>query len=426
MGATEDAAARRVIAGEKPKGIAGLGTGVADAEALAKYAELVVGLGANVQEGQIVEVRADVGKRPLVHALTQAAYRRGAKFVDVVWFDQELRRIRIREARADVDFAPPWSRSRVLQLGELRCARIGVSPSNTPGAYADLDPTRVGAEPFPFLPEYRRLIEDESTNWTGIAFPDPDWAAVVHPELEPEEALATLWQELQHVCRLDEADPIAAWETRFEQLQRACDALNERRFEALHFQGPGTDLTVGLFPSSEWAGGAAETADGIRHVPNLPTEEVFTAPDPARADGVVTATKPFNLKTGILVEGLVVRFEGGRAVQIDARSGGEALREYVGRVENADRLGEVALVDREGRIGPLGTVFYNTLLDENAASHLALGAAYLDRVGDDDRGRANRSDAHADFMIGGNDVDVTGITPGGERVPVLRGGSWQV
>jgi aminopeptidase len=161
-------------------------------------------------------------------------------------------------------------------------------------------------------------------------------------------------------------------------------------------------------------------------VPNLPTEEVFTAPDPARADGVVTATKPFNLKTGILVEGLVVRFEGGRAVQIDARSGGEALRDYVGRVENADRLGEVALVDGEGRIGPLGTVFYNTLLDENAASHLALGTAYLDRVGDDDRGRANRSDAHADFMIGGNDVDVTGISRHGERVPVLRGGAWQV
>jgi aminopeptidase len=397
-----------------------------DEATLAAYAELVVGLGANVQEGQIVEVRAEVGRRALVHALTTAAYRRGASFVDVVYLDPELRRIRIAEAHGEVDFAPPWSGQRVLQLGELRCARTGVSPYSTPGAFNDLDPARVAVEPFPMLPEYRKLIDEETTNWTGVACPDPDWAALVHPELEPDEALALLWQELLHVCRLDEEDPIAAWEQRFEQLGRASAALNERRFDALRFEGPGTDLTIGLFPTSEWAGGAAETVGGIRHVPNIPTEEVFTAPDPQRAEGVVTATKPFVVKTGTLVEGLVIRFEGGRAVQIDARSGGEALREYVARTENADRLGEVALVDREGRIGPLGTVFYNTLLDENAASHLALGSAYIDRVGDEDRDRVNRSGAHADFMIGGDDVDVTGITRDGERVPVLRGGSWQI
>jgi aminopeptidase len=361
-----------------------------------------------------------------VHALATAAYRRGASFVDVVYLDPELRRIRIAEARGEVDFAPPWSGERVLQLGDLRCARIGVSPFNTPGAFGDLDPARVAAEPFPQLPEYKRLIDDETTNWTGIACPDPDWAALVHPELGRDEALAVLWQELLHVCRLDEADPIAAWEERFEQLGRASAALNERRFDALHFEGPGTDLTVGLFPSSEWAGGPAETVDGIRHLPNLPTEEVFTAPDPARAEGVVTATKPFNLKTGMLVEGLVVRFESGRVVQIDARSGAEGLRDYIASVPNADRLGEVALVDRQSRIGPLGTVFYNTLLDENAASHLALGSAYIDRVGDEDRDRVNRSGTHADFMIGGDDVDVTGITRDGERVAVLLGGSWRI
>ena len=397
-----------------------------DEATLARYAELVVGLGANVQEGQIVEIRAAVGKRALVHALARAAYRRGATFVDVAYFDPELRRIRIAEARGKVDFAPPWSGQRVLQLGQLRSARIAASPFSTPGAFDDLDPARVAVEPFPQLPEYRQLIDDETTNWCGIACPDPEWAALVHPELEPDEALALLWQEVLHVCRLDEDDPSAAWEERFEQLRRASAALNERRFDSIHFEGPGTELTIGLFPSSEWTGGPTETVGGIRHVPNVPTEEVFTAPDPAHADGVVTATKPFVLKTGTLVEGLVIRFEGGRAVQIDARSGGEALREYVSRVEKADRLGEVALVDREGRIGPLGTVFYNTLLDENAASHLALGSAYIDRVGDDDRGRVNRSDAHADFMVGGDDVEVTGITRGGERVPVLRGGSWQI
>jgi aminopeptidase len=397
-----------------------------DEDTLRRYAELVVGLGANVQEGQIVEVRGDLRKRELVYALARAAYRRGAKFVDVVWADHELRRIRIQEARGDVDFAPPWSRQRVLQLGELRCARIGISPAQAPGAYDDLDPARVAAEPFPFLPEYKRLIDDASTNWVGIAFPDPDWAAIVHPDLEPDEAIATLWRELEHVCRLDERDPIAAWEERFEQLRHAAGALNGCRFDALHFEGPGTDLTIGLLPSSEWAGGPTETADGIPHLPNLPTEEVFTAPDPARAEGVVTATKPFNTKTGVLVEGLVVRFDGGRAVEIDARAGGEALRAYIGQMDNADRLGEVALVDGQGRIGPLGTIFYNTLLDENTASHLALGSAYLECAAAEDRDRLNRSPAHVDFMIGGDDVDVTGITRDGARVPVLRGGVWQI
>jgi aminopeptidase len=397
-----------------------------DQATLDRYAELVVGLGANVQEGQILEIRAELGKRDLVRALTTAAYQRGAAFVDAVYSDPELRRIRIAEARGEVGFAPPWAGQRVLQLGELRCARIGISPYSTPGAFDDLDPARVAVEPFPQLPEYRQLIDDETTNWCGIACPDPEWAALVHPELEPDEALALLWEEVLHVCRLDEDDPLAAWEERFEQLRRASSALDQRRFDSLHFEGPGTDLTIGLFPTSEWAGGSAETVGGIRHVPNIPTEEVFTAPDPARAEGVVTATKPFVLKTGTLVEGLVLRFEGGRAVQIDARAGGEALREYVSRVENADRLGEVALVDREGRIGPLGTVFYNTLLDENAASHLALGSAYIDRVGDEDREQVNRSDAHADFMVGGNDVDVTGITRDGGRVPVLRDGAWQI
>jgi aminopeptidase len=398
---------------------------VPDQATLARYAELVAGLGANVQEGQIVEVRAQVTARDLVHELTAAAYRRGARFVDVLYHDPDVRRIRIAEARGDVSYVPPWSTRRVVELGELRCARIAISPSNPPGFFQDLDPARAAAEPFPQLPEYKQLIDDRTTNWTGIACPDRRWAAQVHPGLEPDEALAQLWAQLLHVCRIDEPDPVDAWERRFEQLARACETLNEHRFDALHFEGPGTDLTVGLFPSSDWLGGSWDTIDGIPHVPNLPTEEVFSAPDPTRTEGIVTSTKPLVLKTGALVEGLVLRFEGGRVVRIEAESGGDELREYVAQNENADRLGEVALVDREGRIGPLGTVFFNTLLDENAASHLALGSAYLDRVGDDDRPRANRSRAHEDFMVGGDDVDVTGITHDGRRVPVLRQGAWQ-
>lgn len=395
-------------------------------EALERFADLLVELGANVQPGQIVEVRADVALREPVRAIAASAYRRGARFVDVVYHDPAVRRARILHAGGDVDFAPDWSRSRVLQLGDQRAARITLSPLNPPGFFDDLDPERAAAEPYPQLPEYLQLVRDRTTNWLGAAGATAPWARLVHPELEEDEAVTRLWGEIFHLCRLDEADPLAAWEERFAQLARAAGALNERRFDSLHFEGPGTDLTIGLMPSSSWQGGPTETADGLRYVPNLPTEEIFTAPDPQRAEGPVRATKPFVLSTGALVEGFVARFEGGRAVQLDATAGAEAVREYVGRHENADRLGEIALVDREGRVGRLDTVFFNTLLDENAASHLALGSAYVETVAEEDRARINQSPAHADFMFGGDDVDVTGITRDGERVPVLRGGAWQV
>jgi aminopeptidase len=397
-----------------------------DEATLERYADLIVGLGANVQPGQVVEIRSEPEKRYLVRAIAGSAYRRGAKFVDVTWHDPHVRRLRLLHSQHPVDFVPPWHGRRILRLGELRAARISLSPFNPPELFDDLDPSRVALEPFDFLPEYQTLVRERTTSWTGVAGPTESWARRVHPGLEPGEALARLWDQVLHVCRLDEEDPLAAWEERFAQLARASAALNERSFDALHFEGPGTDLTIGLLPTSHWRGGPTETVGGRRHVPNIPTEETFTAPDPQRAEGIVTATKPFLLKTGTLVEGLVLRFEGGRVVQIEATAGVEPLREFVSRYENADRLGEVAVVDRDGRIGPLGTVFFNTLLDENAASHLALGSAYLDSVDDQDRERANRSPVHADFMIGSDEIAVTGITHAGGRVPVLHGGAWQL
>ena len=199
--------------------------------------------------------------------------------------------------------------------------------------------------------------------------------------------------------------------------------LTERRLHALHFEGPGTDLRVGLLPTSHWLSARFSTIDGIEHMPNLPSEEIFTTPDPARVDGVVRATKPL-VVGGTIVRGLHVRFEEGRAVSIDADEGGEVLRQYSLRDEGACRLGEVALVDVEGRIGPLDTVFYDTLIDENAASHIALGSAYEFTAGEADHPRINRSQIRVDFMIGAPDVSVTGITGDDERVPILRGGAW--
>jgi aminopeptidase len=398
-----------------------------DVAELERFAELVVGLGANVQPGQIVAISTEPGKEPLTRALAVAAYRHGAKFVDVSYFDLHVKRARVQHAPEEtLDFVPPWYGERILALGEHRCARIGLSGPVAPGLLDDLDPTRVGRDQLPFLRESGEVVNQRTTNWTVAPCPTAEWAELVHPGLAPEDASARLWEQLAHVCRLDEDDPVAAWRERLGRLMAVADRLSERRLDELHFEGPGTDLHVGLMGSSRWMAASFETVDGIEHVPNLPTEETFTTPDPERVDGVVRATKPLALP-GTIVRGLTVRFERGRAVQIEGESGAEALRALCTHDDGASRLGEVALVDRAGRIGPLETVFYDTLLDENAASHVALGRAYEFTLSDEaDRSRANLSDIHVDFMIGGDDVSVTGVTAGGERVPILRGGAWQV
>ena len=209
-------------------------------------------------------------------------------------------------------------------------------------------------------------------------------------------------------------------------LNDSAQRLAERRFDAFELRGPGTELTVGMLPTHTWWAADFTTVDGLRHFPNLPTEEVFTTPDPTRTSGHVTSTKPLVLRDGTIIRGLRVRFEGGKAVQIDADENVEALRSQLTIDDGALRLGELALVDRQGRIGPLGTVFYDTLLDENAASHIALGNGFPFLVEEADAARVNTSGTHVDFMIGSPELEVDGVTAGGERVPVLRGGDWQI
>jgi aminopeptidase len=277
----------------------------------------------------------------------------------------------------------------------------------------------------PRLKESGRVVGERLTNWTIVPCPHPRWAALVYPDLDEDAAYERLWQELWHVLRLDEVDPAAAWVERVAVLKKSADALTQHRFDAIELHGPGTELTVGLFETGSWGAGDFTTKAGLRHLPNVPTEEVFTSPDPLRVDGHVTSTKPLVLEDGVIVRGLRVRFEGGRAVEIDADENAEPLRAKTLLDEGAGRLGELALVDGEGRIGPLGTVFYNTLLDENAASHIALGHGFPFAVGEPDLPRINESRTHIDFMIGSPELDVTGITAAGDRVPVLRGGHWQ-
>jgi aminopeptidase len=391
-----------------------------------RLASLAVRVGANVQPDQVVAVTAPPGTEDAYRAIADEAYSCGARFVDLLIWDGHLKRSRLLQAPAEtLDWVPPWYGERTLALGEHHAARISLAPLIEPGLLAGIDPVRAGKDGLPFVRETFSVINDRTTNWTILPYATPGWARAVHPELPDEEALAKLWQELDHVCRLDEPDPAAAWRERAGQLTAAAAKLNERRFDSLHYEGPGTDLTIGLFPGSIWSGGSMETVDGVRHMPNLPTEEVSTAPDPRRADGVVSATKPLDVG-GAVVDGLRVRFEGGRAVGISADANAEVLRARCELDEGAPRLGEVALVDNEGRIGKLGTVFQNTLLDENAASHLALGAAYAISAKPEYRDRINSSAIHIDFMIGSDEVTVTGITSDGDRVPVLRGGDWQL
>ena len=391
-----------------------------------RLAELAVGTGANVQPGQVVAVSAAVESAPLVRAVAESAYRRGARFVDPGYFDGQVKRQRIEHADPDtLDYVPPWYGARWLGLGELRGARISIQPNPEPGLLDGLDPELCGRDALPSMPEIFSIINDRSTNWTVVPYPTQRWATRVFPRLDPEESLARLEAQIAHVCRLDEPNPAAAWAERADGLEAVARRLDERRFEAIHFEGPGTDLTVGLLPTSRWEGARMETAGGIVHLANIPSEEVNTAPDPQRAEGIVRSTKPLDVE-GAVVRGLTIRFEGGRAVQIDADENADALRGRVALDEGAARLGELALVDREGRIGRLETVFQNTLLDENAASHLAFGNAYAISVAAEDLDRINRSRIHIDFMIGSDDVSVTGLTRAGERVPVLRAGTWQV
>ena len=395
---------------------------------LARFAQLAVDFGANVQPGQIVSLAGAPGKERLVRAIAERAYEKGAKFVDLSWFDPWVKRARIAHAADDtLEFVPPWYGERVLALGRERGAAITLSGPVAPGLLDDLDPVRAGRDRLPAVRETGQVVGRREMNWTILPGPTPAWAQLVHPDLEPDAALTTLEEQLLHVLRLDEDDPVAAWGARADTLVGVAKRLTERRFDALHYEGPGIDMTVGLLPAVEWMAARFATVDGIPHMPNLPTEEVFTSPDPSRVDGHVTASKPLVLTDGTVVRDLYVRFEHGRAVELTASSAQEVMRTIIARDDGAARLGEVALVDDEGRIGKLDTVFFDTLLDENAASHIALGRAFPFLAHDEDSAaRLNESDIHIDFMIGSSALTVTGITGDGERVPVLAGGAWQL
>jgi aminopeptidase len=396
------------------------------ADRLERLAELAVH-GANVQPGQILMVTAEIGNEDTARAVAAAGYRRGAKFVDVEYFDPYVKRARIEHAEpGTLDFVPSWYGERMLEHAAEQGARVTFATLTAPNVLDGLDTKLVGKDMLPRVKELTRIVGERSTNWCIVPAPHPRWAAMVYPGLSEGEAYERLWSELEHVLRLDEDDPVAAWDERMAALRDAARRLTENAFDAVELRGPETELSIGMLPTHRFWAADFTRADGLRHLPNLPTEEVFTTPDPLRVSGHVTSTKPLALRDGTIVRGLRVRFEDGVAVDIDADENVQALSGLLEIDEGARRLGELALVDRHGRIGPLGTVFYNTLLDENAASHIALGAGFPFLVDPEHAGRVNESAQHIDFMVGSPEVEVDGVTAAGERVPVLRGGEWQI
>ena len=397
-----------------------------DPRTLERFARLAVGFAANVQPGQVVQVKAEVGKETVARAIATEAYRAGAKYVDVEYFDLHVKRARLEHAPEEtLDWVPGWLGAKLLALSDAHAARIALSGPAAPRLLEDIDPALSGKDQLPALKETGGVVNARTTNWTILPCPTQPWAEYVHPDLPPDAAWARLGKQLLHVCRLDEADPVAAWRERASVLVGAAERVTRRRFDAVRFRGDRTDLRVGLLPTSTWIAAQFETVDQIAHMPNLPSEEIFCSPDPERVDGVARATKPLVLG-GNVIRGLEVEFDRGVAVRIDADEGADVLRGYAAKDPGAARLGEVALVDGDGRIGRLDTVFYDTLLDENAASHVALGNAYAFGAGKADADRLNRSVIHVDFMIGTDVMEVDGLTAAGEAVPILRGGAWQL
>lgn len=388
-----------------------------------RYAELAVRVGANVQPGQLVDVVARVEHAPVARAVAREAYKAGARYVDVYYSDQHLRRALIENAADEVlSWTPPWLLERAKEIGAERAAVIALTGDAEPNLLSDLPGERVGkARMLELADENNRQINEQLNNWTVVGVPNEGWAQ----QMFGEPDLDRLWGLVEYAVRLDEDDPVAAWRDHVTRIGARAHALNDLQVDEIHFKGPGTDLRVGLLPESRWQGCESVTADGIPYVANMPTEEVFTTPDMRRAEGYVRSTRPLSLY-GRVVKGLEITFEGGKIVRVSAEEGAEVVEGQLKTDETASSLGEIALVDGESRIGKTGLTFFETLYDENATCHVAYGGAYAEAVEGGVIEGVNTSNVHTDFMVGGPEVDVDAVTRSGVVVPLLRDDVWQL
>ncbi len=405
-----------------------------DLDKLDKLAEVAIKVGLQLQEGQDLLLTAPMVALPLVRRIAAHAYKAGAGLVQPIFSDEEITLARYRHApAASFDKAPGWLYEGMGKAFSANTARLAISGEN-PMLLAEQDPDKVARANRATSMAYRPALEKITgfdINWNIVAYPNPAWAKLVFPG-EPEDvAVRKLADAIFAASRVDLDDPIAAWAAHNADLKARWTWLNGHSFAALHYSGPGTDLTVGLADGHRWKGGASEAKNGITCNPNIPTEEVFTTPHALKVEGHVRSTKPLS-HNGTLIEDIQVRFEGGRIVEAKASRGEAVLLKVLDTDEGARRLGEVALVPHSSPISKSGVLFYNTLFDENAASHIALGQCYADCfVGGTQLSPeqikaqgGNSSLIHIDWMIGSNQIDIDGITTDGARVPVMRGGEW--
>jgi len=408
---------------------------------LRAYAELTVKVGLNLQPQQRLLIIGPVANggcsleaAPLVRHITAAAYDAGARLVETLWGDEALLGARLQHAPRDSfgEFSAwmPDALVRHVEAGHAVLSIYANDPDQLKGYPPELVASVQQATARAVRP-FREHISRNQTNWGVVAAAAVAWAARVFPHLPPAEQMTALWGAIERLCRLDRPDPIAAWETHLAALAARTDQLNAKLYTALRYTGPGTALTIGLPDGHVWVGGRSTSASGIRFAPNLPTEEVFTMPHRDRVDGTVRSTKPLSYG-GTLIEGFSLTFAEGRVVDVTAEKNADVLRRLVKMDGGAARLGELALVPHNSPVAQSGVLFYNTLFDENAASHVALGAAYKftlrggEAMDDEEFERAggNRSATHVDFMIGSEELDVDGVRADGSVEPVMRRGDW--
>ena len=401
---------------------------------LEKLAEVAIKVGLQLQHGQDLVITAPVVALPLVRLITKHAYLAGAGLVSAFYSDEETTLARYQYGSDEsFDRASGWLYDGMAKAYENGAARLAVAGDN-PMLLSEQDPSKVGRANRANSTAYKPALEKISNfdiNWNIVSYPNPSWAKVVFPDGPEAIAVAKLAKAIFAASRVDLDDPITAWAEHNANLAKRSSWLNGERFASLHFTGPGTDLTVGLADGHEWHGGASTAKNGITCNPNIPTEEVFTTPHALRVEGHVSSTKPLSHQ-GTLIDNIRVRFEGGRIVEAKASRGEEVLNKVLDTDEGARRLGEVALVPHSSPISASGILFYNTLFDENASCHIALGQCYskcfLDGASlSQEQIKAqggNSSLIHIDWMIGSDKVDIDGIRPDGSRVPVMRQGEW--
>ncbi len=403
-------------------------------ELLKKYARLIAETGVATEKGHTVVLQISVDQAPLARLITQEAYKLGAAEVIVQWTDDQIQREFLLHAATDrIEDVP---QSKIVQADEWLekgASRISVVSAD-PDAFAGVDSHRVAtyqAAAGKALMNLRKATQANKVSWTVVAAAGKQWAAKVFPDLPEEEQVDALWDQIFKTTRVYEEDPILAWKKHDEKLAKKAEELNQEQFSALHYTAPGTDIIIGLPKNHLWEGAGSYNARGEKFMANMPTEEVFTAPDSHRVDGYISSTKPLSY-AGTIISGMKFTFKDGKVVDFSAEQGEDVLEKLLDTDEGARRLGEVALVPDPSPISQSGIIFFNTLFDENASNHLALGSAYAFSVkggtemSDEELAEAglNRSQTHVDFMVGSDKMDIDGIREDGSTVPIFRNGDW--